>query len=79
MQRAPLTFGTQGVGLEEKAVIEWNQDLANMSQTLHNKHLDATSFVFSTYDVYTKALDDPKVFPQTAELKDATGFCGAYS
>jgi hypothetical protein len=81
LQRAPLTVqaGGQGVALEEKAVKSWNADLAKLSDALRSKHADVTTSVFSAYDVFDKAMNNPAAFPQTAMLRDTKAFCNGYA
>jgi phospholipase/lecithinase/hemolysin len=57
----------------------WNDKLANMTAAFNARHGNKTkTFVHDTHGVFEAALKDPKVFSQTAGLKNTTTWCKAY-
>jgi hypothetical protein len=78
---APLTLanGPEAVAGEDVAIKDWNARLKNLTETFKAKHEGITTFVHNTHEVYAKAIADPKVFEQTAGVKNTTGFCSAYA
>ncbi|KAF2465554.1 uncharacterized protein BDR25DRAFT_239288 [Lindgomyces ingoldianus] len=81
VQLAPLTLanGNWSIENEGTAIKNWNSRLTNLSTTFKNRHNDITNvFVHKTYELYETALENPKSFPQTSDIKNTTAFCDAY-
>lgn len=78
---APMTLanGPEVVAAEGAVIQDWNTRLRKMSSEFKNRHPGVETFVHNTWDVYASAIEDPKVFEQTAGLKNTTGFCKAYA
>ncbi|KAH8730902.1 hypothetical protein GQ44DRAFT_605800 [Phaeosphaeriaceae sp. PMI808] len=64
---------------EGRIIANWNSRLANMTAQFKAKHAGITTFVHDTNALYTKVIQDPKTYEQTASLKNVTGFCKAYA
>jgi phospholipase/lecithinase/hemolysin len=64
---------------EGRVIADWNARLANMTTQFKAKHTGITTFIHDTNALYTKVIQDPKSFEQTAGLKNVTAFCKAYS
>ncbi|KAF2435727.1 hypothetical protein EJ08DRAFT_286888 [Tothia fuscella] len=82
LHRAPLTVesgNNQSVGLELKAINEWNSKLSAMADKFKASHPGVTTFVFSTFDVFNQIMDKPASFPPTAELANTNNFCAGYA
>lgn len=78
---APITLvnGNWSIEHEGAAIAAWNEKLANMTAAFNARHKNTTkTFIHDTHGVYEAALKDPKVFPQTAGVKNTTTWCKAY-
>ncbi|KAL6702900.1 hypothetical protein ACN47E_000801 [Coniothyrium glycines] len=79
---APLTLNQDDGGYakeaEGKVILDWNSRLKNMTATFAAKHKGVKVFVHDTYGVFNKIIQNPKAYPQTAGLKNVTGYCEAY-
>ncbi|KAF2036682.1 hypothetical protein EK21DRAFT_95917 [Setomelanomma holmii] len=79
---APLTLNQADGGYakvnEGKAIANWNSRLANMTTNFKKGHAGVETFVFDTNALFTKVIQNPKAYPQTAGYKNVTGFCDAY-
>lgn len=81
VSRSPLTRAQANIrapDLEGAAIISWNSLLIQMVSKLQLTHPDVTTFIFDANLMFTAVLDNPKISPQTSELKNTTGFCAAY-
>lgn len=80
VQRAPLTAaqGPTAEASEGAAIEEWNNRLIDLTRQLRRNHPDVTTFTFDTYDLFNTVLNNPSIFPQTAQYKNTTGYCVAY-
>ncbi|CAF9910001.1 MAG: hypothetical protein ALECFALPRED_006129 [Alectoria fallacina] len=61
-----------------RAVSDWNARLAYLASNLTHAHPAATVFQFDTHALFTKVIDDPKSYPQTAIYKNTTDNCEEY-
>jgi phospholipase/lecithinase/hemolysin len=80
VDRAPLT-NVQSVANqeEEKAdILAWNKALISMAKSLKRQFSDVNIFTVDANQLFTKVLDDPASFPQTALYKNTTSCCLAY-
>jgi phospholipase/lecithinase/hemolysin len=64
---------------EGRVIADWNSRVVNMTAQLKAKHSDVTTFVHDTNKLYMDVIKDPKVYEQTAQLKNVTAFCKAYA
>ncbi|KAL8718936.1 MAG: hypothetical protein Q9225_003998 [Loekoesia sp. 1 TL-2023] len=56
----------------------FNARFAALANALNNSHPDAKVFVFDTYTLFKRVLDNPSKFPQTKIIRNTDGFCPAY-
>lgn len=78
---APLTLanGDYAIENEGKMIESWNTKLKNLTTAFSNRHNDTpTIFIHDTHTLFTDVIKDPKVYEQTAGLKNTTGYCTAY-
>lgn len=80
VDRSPLSIsnGVAAQAQEKLDIIDWNRRLAALAQCLKNTFPDVNVFTVDTYDIFSKALDNPKSFPQTAVYRNTTTYCIAY-
>jgi hypothetical protein len=76
---AQLSNAAQAIPLEEKGIAYWNSQVVALSNELQTSHSGVTTTVFSTNEVFSRILDNPAVFAQTAVVKDTKDFCAGYS
>ncbi len=50
-----------------------------MREKLAKRHNDVTMFLFDAHTLFNEALDQPKAFVPTAELRNVTAYCPAYA
>jgi phospholipase/lecithinase/hemolysin len=77
---APLTLenGDYAIENEGKAILDWNARVAKLADGFKANHTGVTTFVHDTHKVFSDVIADPKTYPQTAGLKNTTGYCVAY-
>jgi phospholipase/lecithinase/hemolysin len=63
---------------EGYVIADWNSRLANMTSQFKATHKGVETFIFDTNALFSKVIQDPKSYPQTAGLKNVTAFCDAY-
>lgn len=80
IERAPaiLEYGVSDQMLVGAAILEWKRRLIKVVRQLRGKHSDVTIFAFDTYTIFNGALNNPKVFPQTASYRNTTSYCEIY-
>ncbi|KAL8958855.1 MAG: hypothetical protein Q9193_004169 [Seirophora villosa] len=72
----PIDRGTKPI--EARAVSDFNKRMVRLFATFTSKHNDVSVLLFNTHSVFSQAIAQPSVWPQTANLKDTTGNCKAY-
>lgn len=80
---APLTLGKDDGGYavekEGEVILDWNKRLEGMVEAFQGKYPGTTkAFVHNTWGVFKSVIEDPKIFVQTAGLRNVTGYCEAY-
>jgi len=79
---APLTLnqddGGYAVENEGKVILDWNKRLREMVDTFQANHTGTKVFVHDTWGLFSKVIEDPASYEQTAGLKNVTGYCAAY-
>ncbi|CAI6043282.1 unnamed protein product [Clonostachys chloroleuca] len=78
LERAPRTTQSSDaenrVPLMKDAVQDWNERLRIFKQRIQYLHSDVNVFLFDTYSLFQKVIDDPAQYEETAVYKDtATG------
>ncbi len=81
VDRSPLVTGqgASAVALEKADIAAFNGLVADLAGSLKGNWTDTNAWYFDAHDVFTRVLDDPTVFPQTAGYKNTTAFCKAYN
>ena len=78
---APLTLaqGNASVTAEGQIVDLWNSKLATFISAFSKKHKGSVkTFQFDTHALFTNVINNVASYPQTAGLKNTTGYCDAY-
>ncbi|KAI4954907.1 hypothetical protein J4E86_006217 [Alternaria arbusti] len=79
---APLTLnqddGGYAVENEGKVILDWNKRLGEMVDAFQANHTGTKVFVHDTWGLFSKVIEDPASYEQTAGLKNVTGYCAAY-
>jgi hypothetical protein len=57
----------------------WNDELTKMVSAIKKEKTDVNIFVVDANKVFSKVLDNPKSFKQTASYKNTTAYCDAYA
>ncbi|RAL63350.1 hypothetical protein DID88_003774 [Monilinia fructigena] len=80
VDRSPLSIasGATAQAQEKLDIADWNHRLAALARSLKNTFPDVNVFTVDTHALFTKVLDNPKSFPQTAVYQNTTAYCGAY-
>jgi len=83
VQKTPLTSqqaatNPEIVPREEAAVKDWNNRIDTLASDLQEKNPGVTTMVFDSYSVFSKVLDNPGAYTQTAGYKNLTGYCTLY-
>lgn len=80
VDRSPL-ITAQGASAEasEKAdIADFNSRIVALGKNLTKTYADAKVFQFDTNAIFTKVLNNPASYPQTAAYKNTTGYCPSY-
>jgi phospholipase/lecithinase/hemolysin len=80
VNRAPLTLanGNWSIEHEGTAILDWNKRVASLASKMQARHSGVKTFVHDTWKVFDDVIANPKVYEQTAGLKNVTGWCTAY-
>jgi hypothetical protein len=80
VDRAPLSLANDAnsQAMEKADIAAWNAALTNMTKALKFERSDVNIFTVDANSLFTKVLDNPASFPQTANYKNTTAFCDAY-
>ncbi|TVY46295.1 Acetylesterase [Lachnellula occidentalis] len=80
VDRAPLTLvqSTSNQAMEKADITAWNAALLNLAKSLKSNHSDVNIFTVDANALFTKVLDNPASYPQTALYKNTTAYCDAY-
>jgi len=81
IDRSPGTIeqGPADQAAEATYIGRLNFRLGALVYNLGLRHPDTTSFLFDTNLLYTRVLNDPEQFMETADLKNTTSYCQAYA
>ncbi|KAL8928229.1 MAG: hypothetical protein Q9208_001939 [Pyrenodesmia sp. 3 TL-2023] len=78
----PIDRGPYVDGEEEKvqgpAINDFNYRMAVLFNGFTKAHGDVSVLLFNTNMLFSKTIDDPSTYPQTAIYKNTTGTCKAY-
>lgn len=67
------------VAAKKAEVVDYNHRLSVMVSNFTKKHKDATIWIVDMNGLFNKILDDPEVFPQTANYRILKSTCKYYS
>lgn len=81
VDRAPLVVDR---GVSDQVAVEadikaWNNALTAMARDIKKEKPDVNIFVVDAHRTFTKVMDDPQSYKQTALYKNTTVHCEAYS
>ncbi|KAL8856639.1 MAG: hypothetical protein Q9178_006795 [Gyalolechia marmorata] len=65
-------------GIEGEVINDFNYRMRELVSTFTAAHNDVSVLLFDTNRLFSQAIDNPTVWPQTANLKNTTGSCTAY-
>ncbi|KAI1122003.1 hypothetical protein F5Y10DRAFT_84200 [Nemania abortiva] len=79
LDRTPLIIpqGASAVSLSKADVAAWNQKVVDYANTLKGKG-DTNVWVYDSNKSFGEVIDNPASHPETAGLKNTTGYCVAY-
>ncbi len=80
VDRSPLTTaqGAEAVAAERADITAFNGLVEGLAHDLRRNQTDANVWYFDANSLFSRVLDDPAAFPQTAAYKNTTAFCAAY-
>ncbi|RDW66417.1 hypothetical protein BP6252_10052 [Coleophoma cylindrospora] len=80
VDRSPLMLAqsTSAQALEKADIAAWNTALTSLASNLKRNHSDVNIFIVDTNTLFTKVLNNPASFPQTAVYHNTTAYCDAY-
>ncbi|KAL9137736.1 MAG: hypothetical protein Q9175_001045 [Cornicularia normoerica] len=80
VDRSPGTHETGSIDQSAEAsfIGSFNFRLGALVYNLALRHADTTLFTFDTNFLFTRVLDDPSQFGETAEYLNTTNYCAAY-
>ncbi|KAF4967406.1 hypothetical protein FZEAL_10533 [Fusarium zealandicum] len=82
LEQSPRITGSSAsatrIPLITKATKDWNSRLRTFQERIKSLHPKATVFVYDTYRLFQKVMDDPSKFDETSVYKDTASYCTAY-
>lgn len=80
VDRSPLTIsgGSESQALEKTDIALYNSMIAKLAKTLKKQHPEINIFTVDANAIFTKVLDKPSSYPQTALYKNTTAYCDGY-
>ncbi|CAH0035140.1 unnamed protein product [Clonostachys rhizophaga] len=82
LEHAPRITGSSAsatrVPLMANATAHWNSEYKVFQKRINYLYPNATVFVYDTYPLFQKVINDPSQFEETAVYKDTTTYCKAY-
>ncbi|PGH10117.1 hypothetical protein AJ80_07567 [Polytolypa hystricis UAMH7299] len=80
VDRSPMMIeqGPDDQRVEAEVLKDFNGRIKKMAKKLERKFRDIKLHQFSTHNLYTKALDNVRAFPETAVYKNTTAYCDEY-
>lgn len=64
--------------IEASDINDFNYRMRVLFNSFNSTHKDVSVLLFNTNKLFSEAIDNPKVWPQTAIYKNTTGSCKAY-
>ena len=80
VDRSPGTLERSSIeqSAEASFIGAFNFRLGALVYSLISRHADTTLFTFDTNFLFTRVLDDPSQFGETAGYLNTTNYCSAY-
>ncbi|KAF5027011.1 hypothetical protein F66182_886 [Fusarium sp. NRRL 66182] len=82
LEQAPRITGSSAsatrIPLIASATQDWNKRVNAFQKRIKYLHPTATVFVYDTYPLFERVMDDPSHYKETAIYKDTTSYCSAY-
>lgn len=82
LEHAPRITGSSAsaerIPLMANATSDWNSHYRNFEKRIRYLHPTASVFVYDTYPLFQRVIDDPSQFTESAMFKDTTTYCKAY-
>ncbi|KAF8867364.1 hypothetical protein BDZ45DRAFT_577131 [Acephala macrosclerotiorum] len=80
VDRSPLTLANSAAeqATEKADIAAWNAAVISMAKSLKTEKPDVNVFTVDSNKYFTQVLDNPKSYPQTADIKNTTAYCTAY-
>ena len=80
IDRAPISLNFGVAQRQDLAswIARFNFRLGALASNLAKRDPDATVFQFNTEDLFSRVLDNPRQFPETAGYQNTTDYCVAY-
>ena len=81
VDRSPgsLALSQRERAVEAAWIARFNFRLGALAWSLVGRHSDATVFQFNTHALFSRVLENPAQFPETAGYRNTTGYCQAYN
>lgn len=81
IERSPaiVGFGFKKAGVIKEYIATFNGLLADMLAAFQTAHPDVKVFSVDANSLFRLALENPKAYPETAQIRNTTGVCRAYS
>ncbi|KAL8680461.1 MAG: hypothetical protein Q9186_003359 [Xanthomendoza sp. 1 TL-2023] len=64
--------------IEGRVISSFNNRTMKLFTNFTSAHNDISVLLFDTHQLFSQAMEDPTVWPQTANIKNTTGSCEAY-
>ncbi|KAK2787341.1 hypothetical protein FQN52_007245 [Onygenales sp. PD_12] len=80
VDRSPLTAsqGQAAQNLEASSIEQWNSRLGELAEETQAQYENVKVLLFSTHSLFSKVLDDPSSYEETAVYKNTTAYCAEY-
>ncbi|PQE11689.1 fungal cellulose binding domain-containing protein [Rutstroemia sp. NJR-2017a WRK4] len=80
VDRSPLSLANDAAYQQQEKldIAAWNTLVTDLAQNLKKTFSDVNVFTVDAHSIFTKVLDNPASYPQTALYKNTTAYCAAY-
>ncbi|KAJ3540284.1 hypothetical protein NM208_g415 [Fusarium decemcellulare] len=82
LQRAPRITGSSAsasrIPLIANATMDWNSRIWTLQKRIQYLHSGASTFVYNSYPLFQKVIEDPLQFEETSVYKNTATYCSAY-
>ena len=77
LDRGPFIKSSQA-RIEGPKIKDFNQRLHGLHSDFTRSYPDVSALLFNTNLLFSNILNNPETYPQTADLRNVTGYCEAY-